>query len=293
MTLGEARGGDEGRIRTQARVCIYSVRNGVLLQKHLIRLMMDYVCPIWRSAARSHVRNLQVLQSMCLRIATNAPWYVGNRQIHEDLGIPFFADHIRALNESFDSKFANAGNPLVRQLGRHLCRPRADWSHPRMTEVDWCWADQPRLSLKKKGGQVGATSSLQLLGYPDRSFPCFSSALRQMPGYNSKGARPAFPNHGGLHLMWLLQKVAEAISQRDSNTSGFNSQRAIQPKAFSQRTNCLMGQSLTSSNNPLFEKVNAIRHDNNPVSVSTLPDIVLRHLLPFPAMRFVRRNGQT
>jgi hypothetical protein len=40
-----------------------------------------------------------------------------------------------------------AGNPLVRQLGRHLCRPRADWSHTRVTEVDWCSAGQPRLSL--------------------------------------------------------------------------------------------------------------------------------------------------
>jgi hypothetical protein len=57
--------------------------------------------PVWRSAARSHVRKLQVLQSKYLRIATNAPWYVGNRQIHEDLGIPFYADHIRALTESF------------------------------------------------------------------------------------------------------------------------------------------------------------------------------------------------
>jgi hypothetical protein len=55
------------------------VGNGVLLYKQLIRLMMDYACQIWRSAARSHVRKLQVLQSKCLRIATSAPWYVGNR----------------------------------------------------------------------------------------------------------------------------------------------------------------------------------------------------------------------
>jgi hypothetical protein len=103
-----------------------SVGNGVLLYKQLVRPMMDCACPIWRSAASSHVRKLQVLQSKCLRIATIAPWYVGNRQIHEDLGIPFFADHITALTESFDSKLADAGNPLVRQLGRHLCRPRAD-----------------------------------------------------------------------------------------------------------------------------------------------------------------------
>jgi hypothetical protein len=37
------------------------VRNCVLLYKQLIRPMMDYACPIWRSAARSHVRKLQVI----------------------------------------------------------------------------------------------------------------------------------------------------------------------------------------------------------------------------------------
>jgi 4-amino-4-deoxy-L-arabinose transferase-like glycosyltransferase len=82
--------------------------------------MMDYACPAWRSAARTHVRKLQVLQFKCLRLATVAPWYVSNRQIHEDLGVPLFTDHIRALTASFDSKLADVGNPLVRQLGRYL-----------------------------------------------------------------------------------------------------------------------------------------------------------------------------
>jgi len=97
-----------------------SVRNGVLLDKQLIRPLMDYACPAWRSVARSHVRMLQVLQSKCLRLATGAPWYVSNRQIHEDLGVPLFADHIRALTESFDSMLAVVGNPLVWQHSRYL-----------------------------------------------------------------------------------------------------------------------------------------------------------------------------
>jgi len=87
--------------------------------------MMDYACPAWRSAARSHVRRLQVLLSKCLRHATCAPWYVSNRQIHEDLGVPLLADHIRALTENIDSKLADVGKPLVRQLGRYLNFPRA------------------------------------------------------------------------------------------------------------------------------------------------------------------------
>jgi hypothetical protein len=100
-----------------------SVTNGALLYKQLIRPMTDHACPICRSAAHSHVHKLEVLQSKCLRIATNVSWYVGNRQIHEDLGIPFVFDHIRVLTESFDSKLADAGNPLVRQLGRHIVPP--------------------------------------------------------------------------------------------------------------------------------------------------------------------------
>jgi len=52
------------------------VGNRVLLYKQLIRPMMEYACPAWRSAARTHVRRLQVLQSKCLRLATGAPWYV-------------------------------------------------------------------------------------------------------------------------------------------------------------------------------------------------------------------------
>jgi hypothetical protein len=69
-----------------------SIRNGVLLYKQLIRPMMDYACPVWRSAARTHVQRFQALQSKCLRLVTGAPWYLSNRQIHEDLGVPLFVD---------------------------------------------------------------------------------------------------------------------------------------------------------------------------------------------------------
>jgi hypothetical protein len=95
-----------------------SGRNGVLLCEQLIRPMMDYACPAWRSAACTQVRWLQVLQSKCLCLATGAPWYVSNRQVHDYLCVPLFADHMRALSGSFDSMLADVGSPLVRQLGR-------------------------------------------------------------------------------------------------------------------------------------------------------------------------------
>ena len=101
-----------------------SIRNGVLLYKQLIRPLMDYAGPALRSAARTHVRRLQVLQSKCLRLLTVAPWYLSNRQIHEDLCVPSFADNIRALTASFDSRLADVGKPLLLQLGRYLLWPR-------------------------------------------------------------------------------------------------------------------------------------------------------------------------
>jgi len=45
-----------------------------------------------RSIARAHIKNLQVLQSKWLSIATSAPWYNGNSQIRDDLGVTYFSD---------------------------------------------------------------------------------------------------------------------------------------------------------------------------------------------------------
>jgi hypothetical protein len=97
-----------------------SIRNGFLLHKQLIRSMMDYACSILRCAAHSYVKELQAQQYKFLRIATGKTWYISSRQIHEDFGVPFFEEHTRALTESYDSKVAGVGNPLVRQLGRYL-----------------------------------------------------------------------------------------------------------------------------------------------------------------------------
>jgi hypothetical protein len=88
-----------------------SIRKVVLLYWQLISPMVDYACRISRYVARGYVRQLQVLHSKCPGIATGARWYISNRQIHQDLGVPFFEELIRILTESYDSKLAGVGNP--------------------------------------------------------------------------------------------------------------------------------------------------------------------------------------
>ena len=46
-----------------------------------------------------------------------------DEKIYEDLGVPFFADHIGALTDSLDATLAHAGNPLVRMPCRGLKKP--------------------------------------------------------------------------------------------------------------------------------------------------------------------------
>jgi hypothetical protein len=86
-----------------------SIRNGVLLYQQLIS-------PVWRSAACTHIRTLQVLQSKCLRIANSAPWFTASWQVPEELGVRFFTDRIRSMRDS-TQKLAGVWNPLGRQLG--------------------------------------------------------------------------------------------------------------------------------------------------------------------------------
>jgi hypothetical protein len=84
-----------------------------ILSNIILSSLIPYADEI-TSTDRTHVQKMHVLQSKGLRIANNAPWYVSNRQIHENSGIPFFA-----VTESFDSKLADAVNLIVRHLGRH------------------------------------------------------------------------------------------------------------------------------------------------------------------------------
>jgi hypothetical protein len=186
--------------------------------------MMDYACPICRSAASSQVQKLLVLQSKRLRIANNAPWYVGNRQIHEDLRTPFFADHIRALTYSFYTKLGAAGNPLVRQLGRHWCGPRADWGPTGNRGELTC--SRPAEAVPKKTANLAQRVVPWLLGYLKWNIPCFSSVVRIVPKCNSKGAPSASQITEALSLSDPPPgQIAETFSQSYPNTSEFNSQK--------------------------------------------------------------------
>jgi hypothetical protein len=144
-----------------------SIKNGVLLRKQLFRPVKDYAYPVWRSAARTHI---QRLQSKCLCLVTGAPWYLSNKQIHGDLGVPLIAYHVVVLTASFNSKLADMGNPLVRQLGRYLRWPRID----PVARGESYGRRRPSFDDSQVNESRPALISRALFGCPIWGFPWFS-----------------------------------------------------------------------------------------------------------------------
>ena len=46
---------------------------------------------------------LQMFKSKCFRMATSAPWYTGNKNIHNDLGVPLRTMSDFSLKDSTQS----------------------------------------------------------------------------------------------------------------------------------------------------------------------------------------------
>jgi hypothetical protein len=141
-----------------------SVWHGVLLYMQLIRHLMDYACPVWRYPC-THIRRLQVSQSKCLCLVTGAAWYLTNRQIHEDLDVPLFTDHVRTLNASFDSRLPEVGNPpstATRQIPmltearplRPTRKTRAAGTSRPVEAIAWWWPSWPNKSCWAQRSRV-------------------------------------------------------------------------------------------------------------------------------------------
>lgn len=57
------------------------------IYKTTIRPAITYGFSVWGHAARSQLHNIQIIQNKFLRIVTQAPRYVRNAQLHQDLEI--------------------------------------------------------------------------------------------------------------------------------------------------------------------------------------------------------------
>jgi hypothetical protein len=136
-----------------------SSRNGVLFQKQLIRTAIGLRVPNLEVASRTHVRKSQDVQSKSLRIATNATWYVSNKQIHKYLEVQFLSVHHHSNNLRFRFQLVSK----TTKLGTRNAFARTVGSPRSPDEID-----------QKTAGQSGASprfpSRHNVFGWTDREF---------------------------------------------------------------------------------------------------------------------------
>jgi hypothetical protein len=93
-----------------------SLENKLLLYKCMIKPVWTYGIQLWGCAKPSHTQIIQWLQSKILRSITNAPWYISNLTLHNDLHIPFVATEIIRLSNLYHHRLASHHNSLVTAL---------------------------------------------------------------------------------------------------------------------------------------------------------------------------------
>ena len=73
----------------------------LLLYKSLIHSSFTYAAPIWITASKTNKYKIQIIQNKVLQIITNAPWFLRNNQLHNELQI----ESIDAFSERLTEKY--------------------------------------------------------------------------------------------------------------------------------------------------------------------------------------------
>jgi hypothetical protein len=122
-----------------------SIENKLLIYKTIIKPIWTYGIQIWGCASKSSQALLQKAQSKILRMITNAPWYVSNLTLHEDLKIPYVREVVFEKYAKHHRKLETHPNPLLYPLLDTGQPRRLKWTQP----VDLLWGS--RSSVNGRG----------------------------------------------------------------------------------------------------------------------------------------------
>lgn len=95
-----------------------------LIYLAILRPILMYACQIWSNTSKTNIKKLQVQQNKVLRIATKAPWFVRNHQIHTELGIPTIEKYIQHTNKRFFMNINKCSSARDHNLGRKRIHTR-------------------------------------------------------------------------------------------------------------------------------------------------------------------------
>jgi hypothetical protein len=104
-----------------------TLSNKLLIYKEILKPTWTYGIELWGCASSSNIAKIQKYQSKLLRLITNAPWFVTNQTLHQDLCIKEVRYVFREKAAAHYRTFSEHPNPLMGPLTdqpkqRHLKR---------------------------------------------------------------------------------------------------------------------------------------------------------------------------
>jgi hypothetical protein len=106
-----------------------STSNNLLIYKAILNPIWTYGTQHWGTASTSNIDILEHFQSKALRMIVDAPWYVLNTVIRNDLQTPTVKEEIRRYSSQYSAHLSAHPNDLIvnlmelpdnRRLRRHL-----------------------------------------------------------------------------------------------------------------------------------------------------------------------------
>jgi hypothetical protein len=107
-----------------------SADNKLLIYKAILKPVWIYGCQLWGTASISNNEKIERFQSKVLRIIVNAPWFVPNWVIQQDLQIPSVKEEIKNLSEKYHLRLSAHPNQLATDLLKSRCVKRLKRFNP-------------------------------------------------------------------------------------------------------------------------------------------------------------------
>jgi hypothetical protein len=101
-----------------------SADNKLLVYKAILKPVWLYGCQLWGTASISNIERIERFQSKVLRFIVNAPWFVPNWVIQQDLQMPSMKEEIKNVSEKYHLRLGAYPNQLATDLLRNNCVKR-------------------------------------------------------------------------------------------------------------------------------------------------------------------------
>jgi hypothetical protein len=97
----------------------------LLLNTAIIRPLVTYACPVWAAASKLKIKNYK-LQNKFLKIALKAPWFMRNKQLHNDTGLPHLSTWTTQQFKSFHEKLHKVDGARHYNIGKRSTNLRSN-----------------------------------------------------------------------------------------------------------------------------------------------------------------------